>query len=72
MALGSRQHNGTYERLLIERPILLLMLDVGKPWLDAALVSEQILFVNGILTRLRINNVSLILGQSRAEILTMR
>lgn len=38
--------------MLIERAILLLEFDVGEPWLDAAGVAKQILFVNDILVGL--------------------
>jgi hypothetical protein len=38
--------------LLIKRAILLLEFDVGEPWLDAAGVAKQILFVNDVLVGL--------------------
>lgn len=42
----------THKRLLVERPMLLLVFNVGKPWLDTAGVPEKILLVDGILISL--------------------
>lgn len=42
----------THKRLLVERPMLLLVFNVGKPWLDTAGVPEEILLVDGILISL--------------------
>lgn len=45
-------HDITYKCLLVERSMLLLMLDVGQPWLDTAGIPEDVLLVDRILVRL--------------------
>ena len=42
----------TYKCLFIERAILLLEFDIGKPWLDTTSVAKQILFVDNVLVSL--------------------
>lgn len=42
----------TYKGLFIKRAMLLLELDVGKPWLDTTGIAKQILFVNCVLVGL--------------------
>lgn len=39
----------TYKSLLVKRAMLLLVFDIGKPWLYTARIPEEILFVYSVL-----------------------
>lgn len=45
----------TYKRLLVKRPILAFVVDIGQPWLYAAGISQQILLIDSVLIRLDID-----------------
>jgi hypothetical protein len=53
--------------LLIKRAILLLELDIGKPWLDTAGIAQQILFVYCILVGLSRSIISIVIQRDSTE-----
>lgn len=47
--IGEWIRGQAYKGLFIERAMLLLEFDVGKPWLDTTGIAQQILFVHRVL-----------------------